>query len=239
VSGPRPAYNGALMARLLRERRTVSQGSLSTVQEPDHEAVLEAVESARWAPNHHLTEPWTLYVLDPARIARLGELWAELQARKGAKPEKVERKRHEWGRPKASSSSPARAPRTPTTRSERKITPPAAAPRRTSCCTSGPRGLGSSGARARSGSTRTSGAARLMTCRRTHARTHRGRRHLLLRRARARPRGQAQKEAGRGRGGLSERRREMNTRVKLPTNLVAASSVVGAPQVTVLEATTA
>jgi nitroreductase len=85
------------LARLLRERRTVSQGSLSTVLEPDHGAVLEAVESARWAPNHHLTEPWTFYLLDPARIAHLGELWAELQARKGAKPEKVERKRQEWG----------------------------------------------------------------------------------------------------------------------------------------------
>lgn len=32
-----------------------------------------------------------------ARPYSLGELWAELQARKGAKPEKVERKRHEWG----------------------------------------------------------------------------------------------------------------------------------------------
>lgn len=84
-------------ARLLRERRTVSLGSLSTTQEPDHAAVLEAVESARWAPNHHLTEPWTFYLLDAERTARLGELWAELQARKGAKPEKVERKRREWG----------------------------------------------------------------------------------------------------------------------------------------------
>jgi len=93
-------YNPHVIARLLRERRTVSQGSLSTVQEPDHAVVLEALESARWVPNHHLTEPWTFYLLDPARIARLGELWAELQARKGAKPEKVERKRHEWGRSK-------------------------------------------------------------------------------------------------------------------------------------------
>lgn len=124
-------YNPHVVARLPRERRTVSQGSLSTVLEPDHAVVLAALESARWAPNHHLTEPWTFYLLDPARIARLGELWAELQARKGAKPEKVERKRHEWGGPRASSSSPARAPRTPTRWSKRKITPPAAAPRRT------------------------------------------------------------------------------------------------------------
>lgn len=86
-----------MIARLLRERRTVSQGSLSTTQEPDYAVVLDALESARWAPNHHLTEPWTFYVLDRKRIARLGELWADLQARKGVKPEKVERKRREWG----------------------------------------------------------------------------------------------------------------------------------------------
>jgi nitroreductase len=90
----------ALLARLLRERRTVSQGSLSTTLEPNHTAVLEALESARWAPNHHLTEPWRFYLLDPARIARLGELWADVQARKGAKPEKVARKRQEWGESK-------------------------------------------------------------------------------------------------------------------------------------------
>lgn len=85
---------------LLRERRTISQGSLSTELEPDHTKVIDAIESARWAPNHRHTEPWTFYLLDPPRIVRLGELWAEVQARKGAKPEKVERKRLEWGHAK-------------------------------------------------------------------------------------------------------------------------------------------
>ncbi len=90
-------YSAPMIARLLHERRTVPQGSLSTTREPEHAVVLDALESARWAPNHHLTEPWTFYVLDRERIARLGELWAEVQARKGAKLEKVERKRREWG----------------------------------------------------------------------------------------------------------------------------------------------
>lgn len=85
------------VARVLRERRTVSQGSLDAAK-PERRVVMEALESARWAPNHHLTEPWTFYVLDAERTERLGELWADLQARKGAKPEKVERKRLEWGR---------------------------------------------------------------------------------------------------------------------------------------------
>lgn len=68
------ASDTTTLARLLRERRTVSQASLSTNLEPDHGAVLEAVGSARWAPNHHLTEPWAFYLLDHERIARLGEL---------------------------------------------------------------------------------------------------------------------------------------------------------------------
>lgn len=93
MTTPRDATD---LAHLLRERRTVSQGSFADL-EPDHAAVVEAVESARWAPNHHLTEPWRFYLLDRERIARLGELWAELQARKGAKPERVARKRQEWG----------------------------------------------------------------------------------------------------------------------------------------------
>lgn len=92
------AYPAEAVAQVLRERRTVSQGALSAAVKPDHAAVLAALESARWAPNHRLTEPWTFYVLDAARTERLGELWAELQARKGAKPEKVARKRLEWGR---------------------------------------------------------------------------------------------------------------------------------------------
>lgn len=95
-----PSFDAAMVARLLRERRTVSQASLSTEVEPDHTKVLEAIESARWAPNHHHTEPWTFYLLDPPRIEHLGELWAEVQARKGAKPEKTERKRLEWSRSK-------------------------------------------------------------------------------------------------------------------------------------------
>jgi nitroreductase len=90
----------ALLTRLLRERRTIAQTSLSTEQEPDHSKVLEAIESARWAPNHHKTEPWTFYLLDPPRIRRLGELWGDIQIRKNAQPDTVKRKRLEWGQSK-------------------------------------------------------------------------------------------------------------------------------------------
>jgi nitroreductase len=36
-----------------------------------HEIVAELLELARWAPNHHLTEPWRFRVLGPKSLARL------------------------------------------------------------------------------------------------------------------------------------------------------------------------
>lgn len=44
---------------LVRGRRTVS---LFKRGKPPRELLLAAVEAARWAPNHHLTEPWRFYV---------------------------------------------------------------------------------------------------------------------------------------------------------------------------------
>ena len=35
------------------------------------EAVMELLDLARWAPNHHLTEPWRFRVLGPESLARL------------------------------------------------------------------------------------------------------------------------------------------------------------------------
>lgn len=85
------------MIELLRSRRTVSQGRLQDGAELDHLVVVEAIESARWAPNHKRTEPWRFHLLDPSRIARLAGLWAEQLERQGSKPDKVETKRREWG----------------------------------------------------------------------------------------------------------------------------------------------
>lgn len=92
----RSVYDAQPVVQALRDRRTVSQGSLSA-ERPDPGKVSAALESARWAPNHHLTEPWTFYVLDGGRTERLGELWADLLVRGGAKADKVERRRSEWG----------------------------------------------------------------------------------------------------------------------------------------------
>lgn len=38
------------------------------------EELLELLELARWAPNHHLTAPWRFRVVGPAALARLKEV---------------------------------------------------------------------------------------------------------------------------------------------------------------------
>jgi len=60
----------AELAELLRQRRSVN---LFTADRIDRELLLEAIELARWAPNHRLTEPWRFYLI--------GEQMAEAIAR--------------------------------------------------------------------------------------------------------------------------------------------------------------
>lgn len=86
----------ATMIDVLRERRSVGQPRLAGSVISDHHVVREALESARWAPNHKHTEPWRFYLLDDERIARLADLNAERLERDGSKPEKVALKRQQW-----------------------------------------------------------------------------------------------------------------------------------------------
>lgn len=51
---------------LLRGRRTLSRFAEKPV---DRELILAAIDIARWAPNHYLTEPWHFYVLGPEAIS--------------------------------------------------------------------------------------------------------------------------------------------------------------------------
>jgi nitroreductase len=54
--------------------------------EPVPRAVVEELlELARWAPNHHLTEPWRFRVLGPESIARLAATGREGEAEKLAR----------------------------------------------------------------------------------------------------------------------------------------------------------
>jgi nitroreductase len=58
--------------------------------------VLEAIEVARWAPNHRLTEPWRFYLLGPATLRPVIDLAVELEvAKKGERAGPIRRARLE------------------------------------------------------------------------------------------------------------------------------------------------
>jgi len=70
-------------AEVLRGRRTINLYLQTPVPA---ELVDEAIESATWAPNHHVTEPWRFYRLGQQTIARCLELVRDIvTARKDAK----------------------------------------------------------------------------------------------------------------------------------------------------------
>jgi nitroreductase len=48
----------------------------------DRETLLELLDVARYAPNHHLTQPWRFRVLGPETLARVKECAGESEAKK-------------------------------------------------------------------------------------------------------------------------------------------------------------
>src|SRR5690242_9071425 len=61
----------------IRSRRTIKAFD---PQPLDRETLAELLELARWAPNHHLTNPWRFRVLGSQSLSRLKEAAAELAA---------------------------------------------------------------------------------------------------------------------------------------------------------------
>ena len=79
------------IADVIRGRRTIN---FFKPQVPPREAVLDGIEVARWAPNHHLTEPWRFYLLSDAVKDEVVELNARLVTEaKGEKAGRAKRKR--------------------------------------------------------------------------------------------------------------------------------------------------
>jgi nitroreductase len=58
------------VADAIRTRRTIKAYQADPVP---RETLEELFDLARWAPNHHLTEPWRFRVLGPAALAALKE----------------------------------------------------------------------------------------------------------------------------------------------------------------------
>ena len=79
------------IARVLRERRTVHD---FTQVAPPPDIMSRAVDLARWAPNHHRTEPWHFYLLDRATGLRVADLNADIvRQHEGDKVAAIKRKR--------------------------------------------------------------------------------------------------------------------------------------------------
>src|SRR3954470_7625879 len=56
------------LSELVRARRTTK---VFGPEPGDPDTISELLELARWAPNHHLTNPWRFIVLGPRSLARL------------------------------------------------------------------------------------------------------------------------------------------------------------------------
>jgi len=63
--------NLRLLAERIRSRRTTR---LFLKQEVDPQLIRDAIELARWAPNHHLTEPWHFYMFGEKTAGACAEL---------------------------------------------------------------------------------------------------------------------------------------------------------------------
>jgi nitroreductase len=92
VSQPRSAEAEHLTA-VLRGRRSIDFFAPDPVA-PD--TLRAAIEVARWAPNHRLTEPWRFYLLGPATLRPVIDLAVELEiAKKGERAGPARRARLE------------------------------------------------------------------------------------------------------------------------------------------------
>ena len=81
------------IASLISARRTIHHFKPEPV--PDQDFIKHAIETACWAPNHHLTEPWHFYLLGQETITSICELNKQiLMATKGV--EAAESKYKRW-----------------------------------------------------------------------------------------------------------------------------------------------
>lgn len=86
--------SGQSIGEVIRDRRTIN---FFKPDPPPRKIVLDGIDLARWAPNHHLTEPWRFYMLSDAIKQQVVDLNATLVTE--AKGEEAGRaKRERWSR---------------------------------------------------------------------------------------------------------------------------------------------
>jgi len=80
------------VAELIRGRRTINLYLQTPVP---GQLVRDAIETATWAPNHHVTEPWRFYLLGDQTIERCLDLCYDI-VRGDKGKEKAAHKRESW-----------------------------------------------------------------------------------------------------------------------------------------------
>ena len=79
---------------LIKSRRTIYDFKSDTVPV---EKIKHAINVARWAPNHHLTEPWHFYLLGPETVAAVIELNTKI-TREESGDEAASAKQERWSK---------------------------------------------------------------------------------------------------------------------------------------------
>lgn len=69
-------HDSEVVADVIRTRRTIHLFEPGRV--PSKEEILTAIDLARWAPNHFLTEPWRFYLIGRRTAEAIAHLNAEL-----------------------------------------------------------------------------------------------------------------------------------------------------------------
>tara|TARA_B100000676_G_scaffold91831_1_gene91516 strand:+ start:1364 stop:2032 length:669 start_codon:yes stop_codon:yes gene_type:complete len=87
-----PTADQGSIDELLRARRTIHEFTPTPAPEA---AVRIALDAARWAPNHHLTQPWRFYLLGPETREQIARLNGDMVAAKKG-PEAGEAKYERW-----------------------------------------------------------------------------------------------------------------------------------------------
>ena len=77
---------------LIVSRRTINHFE---PQCPDRQIIIDAIDTARWVPNHHLTQPWHFYFPNDQMISQIIELNAQLVENKKNKAA-GDAKRERW-----------------------------------------------------------------------------------------------------------------------------------------------
>lgn len=78
---------------IIRQRRTIHDFVPAPV--PDKQCIIDAINIARWAPNHHLTEPWHFYLPGEETKQKIIRLNTEL-VRRDKGDAAAEKKQQRW-----------------------------------------------------------------------------------------------------------------------------------------------